>query len=316
MNDSVVFNDASLPFPSDLEPQQRMYDFFRSLSILSSAQISIVKKDETPSKWAELDYAEGFSFGRWLNNHLDYDQKLFISNIMSKVDCPFSKGAQKFLDPRIFVLACDDTIDVDAMGYASHLDVAALSFASNAIWSRNECQIVEHFNDQKPNEKTVQNICTPDRAEEWAKYVSVARQKKSDFLKHLKQENNQDLPNLLFCNNVLKGWQRPGPWCSYQSEIVDALSLLNSSIAASTNLTELIDQTGLNISDESQTTSANPKFWRQRMFKHPKLGKHYFGLHVKNFRNAKRLYFLPNFCQKTICIGFFGNHLGTTSDPT
>ncbi len=316
MNSDVVFNDASLPFPIDLENQQEILNFFKSLSILSRAQISIIKKDGVPSRWADLDYAVGFSFGSWMNNSLDHDQKLFVKNTMSKVDCPVSTDARKFLEPRVFVLACDDTIDVDAMGYASYLNVAGVSFASNAIWSQDEFRIVEHFNDEAPNEKTVQNIGTCDRAKEWVDRVSAARQSQSSFLKNLKPKHNPDLPNLLFCKGILKIWQRSGVWGSSQSEIIDVLNLLNSHIATSSNLADLITKTGLDISDESRSTSTNPKFRRQRMFDHPELGRSYFGLHVKNFRDAKRLYFLPDFDNKRVCVGYFGNHLGTTSSPT
>lgn len=315
MNNSVVFNDASLPFPVDTEPYDEIFDFFKSLNVLSKAQISIVNKDEVTSNWADLDYAEGFNFGIWINNHLDRDEKLFVSNIMSKVDCPFSEGAQKFLKSRIFVLASDDTIDVDAFGYASHLGVPAVSFASNQIWLQYQCCIVEHYSEDASAKKTVENIGTSERALEWSKFVLTERQNTSGFLKSLLQEGNHDFPNLLFCDEVLKGWQRPGAWWSHQGEIIDALTSLNLHIATSANLAELIDNSGLNISDESLSTSTNPKFRRRRMFKHPALGKSYFGLHVKNFRDAKRLYFLPDFNRKKVCIGYFGNHLATTSNP-
>lgn len=317
MSDVVIFNDASLPFPVDIEPHQEIYDFFKSLDILYKAQITIEKRNEVPFSWANLNFSDGFSFGRWLHNNLDRDEKLFVSNVMSKVDCPFTEDIQGYFDSRIFVLTCDDTKSVDALGYASHIDAATLSFASNEIWGRNECRITEHTNEGAPVDKVVQNIGTPCRAGEWAEYTSANRRENVNFLKALEQGGNKDIPNLLFCDRVLKGWQRPGPWCSHQREIVDALTLLNTHIATSTNLNELIEKTGLDISDESVSTRQNPKYIRQRMFIHPNLGRTYFGLHVKNFRDAKRLYFLPDFGpQRTICIGYFGNHLGTTSDPT
>ena len=78
---------------------------------------------------------------------------------------------------------------------------------------------------------------------------------------------------------------------------------------------ELADNSKLDISGESNATLE--LYGRRRDFRHPDYpGKTRFEPHVKNFSSSRRMHVFTDFENKNICIGYFGRHLPTKSDPT
>jgi hypothetical protein len=128
-------------------------------------------------------------------------------------------------------------------------------------------------------------------------------------------QNNADFPNLIFCKSALKNLNSPSVTVDDFHRIINALLKLNDAILISNNLEELILNSELTISGESNPTMEYPKYARQREFIHPILGRMLFEQHVKNFPNAKRMHILANYADNTVSIGYFGNHLPTVNDP-
>ena len=130
-----------------------------------------------------------------------------------------------------------------------------------------------------------------------------------DYLKGLVAYGNDDYKNLIFCHNVLRNFERLGIHKSLLKKIKDVLGKLNSVIQVTESESYIIENAGLSISGESQTTKNNIKLIKHRNFKLPNGNFKIFDLHVKNFPDGQRLYFLPDFKSKKIYIGYFGKHL-------
>ncbi len=96
---------------------------------------------------------------------------------------------------------------------------------------------------------------------------------------------------------------------SLLKKIEDVLGKLNCIIQIAESESYIIENSGLNISGESQTTKNNRKLIKHRNFKLPNGNFETFDLHVKNFPGGQRLYFLPDFKSKKVYIGYFGKHL-------
>lgn len=94
------------------------------------------------------------------------------------------------------------------------------------------------------------------------------------------------------------------------------LGRLNKGIGVSNSLEELSKNSELDISGESGVTMGKKKLARKRRFSHPVFETASFEAHVKNFPDAKRMHIFPDYLARNICIGYFGNHLPTKSDPT
>ena len=95
-------------------------------------------------------------------------------------------------------------------------------------------------------------------------------------------------------------------------KLIVVLESFNIAIVDSKNMKELEMGSSLTITDESKPTMVDRSLARMRRFKHPTLGDTTFDPHIKNFVNGKRMHILADYNDKTICIGYFGNHLKTS----
>lgn len=319
MPERLILNDASLPFPPDSDPGDHLREFFALLKRADDAQVSIDRAAGAEGRWSDLVYSEQFSFGEWLNSRLDQEERRQIKSLMTKVACPLSSEAEKFIRDRIFVLKEDDAIATDALGFASVKGATSISFNSHERWRKVILEITEMYV-EAGNELTLQheieNICEVCHIEPFLDKIRNIREENLRFFHGLSEMENKEFPNIQFNREVLKTLQRSGEVSQYQSQIIDVLRKLNDGIEISSSLDELSQNTELDISGESGVTMDNRKFARRRRFSHPILETASFEAHVKNFSDAKRMHILPDYAGRKICIGYFGKHLPTKSDPT
>lgn len=319
MAECIIFNDVSLPFSQGTDFSKFLQNFFTILKKTNDAQVPLTRADEAKGRWSALIYSESFNFGEWLNNSLDRDERRRIKNVMTKVACPLNAEAEKIIGGGIFVLKEDDTITTDALGVASVLNVPCLSFPSHDRWRKGIVEILEVKTvdgTEITRQLNVKNITTICDIEQFIDGIRKSRQAGSAFLKELKQSGNDGFPNISFNTEVLKTFKRTIQVSQHQAQIMDVLIRLNKGVATSNSLNELSKNTGLDISGESVSTMMNEKHANKRVFSHPVLGTTSFEIHVKNFQNAKRLYIAPDYVKNQVCVGYFGNHLPTKSNPT
>lgn len=88
MSGSLIFNDASLPFASEVDCNNLLEKFFEIIHLADAKGVKFYSADETHEKWSLINYSKDFSFGEWLNK-LDYDTSLIVKNVISKVGAPY-----------------------------------------------------------------------------------------------------------------------------------------------------------------------------------------------------------------------------------
>ncbi|MFA0398588.1 hypothetical protein CWO01_02890 [Vibrio splendidus] len=313
MYDSIVLNEASLPFGSEDECKENLASFFEMLHRTKLSNVQFSRADGIEGDWNSLVYAENFQFGQWLNNIDDRDQIRQIQSVLSSIKCPVTTQHSDYL----FHLASDTNVDVEGLGYASLNNSHGLSFPSQAHWKANSIKINKlwYVNDvEHSNKIDVPNICTLSHMELFLVGLEKEQQANRDYFKNIETENNIDFPNLIFSHTVLKTLRSSTLSAIDQRYAIRALKQLDSAIALSNNITELATNANLRISGESAPTMDNNKLKRLRRFKHPTLGNQIFEDHVKNFPNSKRMHIISDYINNTVCIGYFGNHLKTSSE--
>lgn len=319
MAECIIFNDASLPFPPGIDPGDHIKLFFSLLKRANDAQVSLDRAAGSEGHWSALIYSESFSFGEWLNHSLDREERRRVKNIMTKVARPLNPEAKDIIRDRIFVLKEDDAITTNALGFASVKGASCVSFKSHQRWLKETVEIIEMRaggESETTHNHEVANISEVAQIEPFLDNIRTLREENNEFFKGLREQDNSDYPNILFNKDVLKTLQRPIEVSLYQTQIINVLNKLNQGILTANSLEDLAIITGLDISGESGPTMGNRKFARKRRFSHPTLGTASFEAHVKNFPDAKRMHFVPDYAERKICIGYFGNHLPTMSYPT
>lgn len=125
------------------------------------------------------------------------------------------------------------------------------------------------------------------------------------------------LPNVSFTKDALKAYKR----LSYDDKrtLIDDLKELDKYISnqwVNNGIFPIADfskSTGVNASDESETTKADPKLKKQRLFSIPGLGSIYCFHHIK-MSNTYRVHFYADSRTKKVYIAYVGKHLKTAKN--
>lgn len=322
MSECLILNDASLPFTSVEDCEKKLDVFFEILHSANSHGIQFYRADDLEGEWNSLIYADGFELGQWINQIKNKDQCLLVKSVIGSVKCPLlpteNIDTQNPVQNILFVLSSDQNIEVKGLGAASVLNVHGVSFASHVIWQTDPIAIIKAWDKDgvvKTQLVNVPNVYSMANMDAILATIEAKKQSNKQYFHTISTENNNDFPHLIFCETVLKKLRSPSITALDFPKIIDALNKLNEAVTVSTNRDELIKNSELNISGESPETMQTPKHERKRWFKHPKLGKTLFEDHVKNFPNNKRMHILVDYTNNTICIGYFGRHLTTVTNP-
>lgn len=322
MSESLILNEASLPFESANDCEQNLDDFFSIIHSVHLKGVGLYRADDQEGSWNSLCYAEGFEFGKWFNDISNKDLSLLVKSVISNVKCPLivsdDLGFINIIKNTLFLLLKDQNIEVRGLGVASLLDTSGVSFASHSNWMGNSIRILkQHDKDGLVEEQTIDvpNICSLSHLDEFLNKYEEKRQSNKSYFHSLMAENNLDFPNLIFCESVLKNFKSSIVTGDDFPKIIEVLNKLNIAISDSKNLDELAKNSELTITGESVETMSAKKHARKRQFKHPVLGQTLFEEHVKNFPNGKRMHILADYKNHTICIGYFGSHLSTVRNP-
>lgn len=318
MQGLLVLNEASLPFPCLLSCQEGLVTFF---SILQRAHVKKLRffhcEGGADRSWAGFLYAEGFEFGHWLND-IDTDLRLTVKDVLANVYCPSVASHQQLAElfPERFIhfLASDPDVETVGLGIANLLSGHGLSFSSSPKWTHEEICVIRQWDEGgsvTSVELSVPNVHSVAALDNALSRIIAEAQQHRTYFHNLTEENNDDFPNLIFCRSAIKDLQNPSNTPLDFKNLVHALNQLNDSVVRSKSVLELIEQSGLDISGESDATLNNRKLLLRRQFNHPHLGPTIFEHHVKNFNAGKRLHFLIDFDGRKLCIGYFGKHLPT-----
>lgn len=316
MFDLLVLNEASLPFPCVASCGEGLSKFF---AIVQRARVRKLRffhcEGESEHNWKEFHYADGFEFGRWLNE-LDADLRRTIKEVLANVNCfpVASLAAPSHFSPDNFlhVLASDTDVEAIGLGAASLFEGRTVSFESGQQWRQDRIAIIRQWDEAgavQSVELYVPNIYSMSGLESALVEIVAKAQAQRAYFGALSEDNNEDFPNLIFCRSAIKDVQNASNSPLDFKNLVDVFNRLNEAIVCSNNLLELISKSELDISGESDATMNSRKLLLRRQFNHPDLGPSIFEHHVKNFGGGKRLHFIADFNEKKLCIGYFGKHL-------
>lgn len=312
MFDSIVLNEASLPFDSEAECEANLESFFEILHRTKLFNVQFSRADEIEGDWNSLIYADNFQLGQWLNSITDKDKYRQIQSVLTNIKCPIVTLEQQYL----FHLTSDDDIEVNGLGYASLNNAHGLSFPSKAHWKTNHIPITQLWDSNgqtHTNNVNVPNVCTLTHIEQFLYGLEQQQQAKRDYFSSINSKNNVDFSNLLFTESALKTFRSSSLSSIDYHRVLDALNKLDAAIVSSNNLIELATNSKLRISGESAETMACRRLIRLRRFKHPDSGFEIFEDHIKNFQNGKRMHIIADYVNNKVCIGYFGTHLKTSS---
>lgn len=318
MFDSVVLNEASLPFESVEDCENNITSFFDLLHYVKNNNIQFSRADDFEGSWNKLNYADGFNFDKWLNAIDDRDRQLQIKSVISDLKCPLMGLVpnKSSVDVTQVLFYHESNRDTEVLGLAlAHLNEShSLSAPSKEWWLQNSVSLIKGWyknTDFIEEIVYVPNISTSQQLTDFFDQFNQIRQENKSFLASLKVQDNPDFPNLLFTEKFLKSVKSASLLPIDFKRLISVLMSLNSAIINSENLQDLAYNSSLTITNESDTTMRSDALAKQREFKHPTLGKQIFEPHIKNFVNGKRMHILPSYNEKKVCIGYFGNHLKT-----
>lgn len=321
MFDSMVLNEASLPFQSIQDCKNNIRDFFDLLHQAKTNDVQFSRVDGLEGDWNQLNYADGFSFNHWFNSIEDIDRQRQIKSVLANLKCPLvnvSSNKSNFDVSDVFFLH-ESNRDSEVFGLAfAHLNFShSLSIASKACWLQSTVPIVKVWyegDEYHELEIDVPNISSVQQIQPFLDSFKSLRQQNKAYLANLKNNNNNDFKNLIFTDSFLKSVSSSSLQPVDFKRLIAVLESLDKAIVNSKNMQELEMESSLTITDESKPTMADKSLARMRRFKHPTLGDTIFEPHIKNFVNGKRMHILADYNHKTICIGYFGNHLKTSGD--
>lgn len=318
MFDSIVLNEASLPFDSLDDCEKNITSFFDLLHEAKNKNIQLSRADSLEGSWNHLNYANGFNFDKWLNSIEDRDRQRQIKSVISNLKCPLMNLVpnKSGVDVTQVLFYHESNRETEVFGLAfAHLNQShSLSAPSKNWWLQNSVSLIKGWYENKTflEEKVdVPNVSSSQQLTAFVDQFNKIRQENKSFLANLKVQNNDDFPNLLFTEKFLKSVRSTSLLPIDFRRLISVLTSLNSAIIKSENLQDLSNNSSLTITNESDTTMRNDVLAKQREFKHPTLGKKTFEPHIKNFVNGKRMHILPDYTEKKLCIGYFGNHLKT-----
>lgn len=320
MFDSVVLNEASLPFQSVQDCNDNIEHFFDLLHEAKNHNIHFSRVDEIEGDWNQLNYADDFNFNKWLDSLEDRDRRLQIKSVISGLKCPLlninDNKSNVNVSDLFFLHKGDRNSEVLGLAFAHLNHSHSLSVASNPHWLKDSITIVKVWceaDEDFEKEFDVPNISSIEQLIPFLDKFRARRQDNKDYLTSLTVANNPDFKNLLFTESFLKSVKSYSLQPLDFRRLMSVLASLDQAIIISNNMQDLSDNSSLEMSNESKLTMSDKNLVRLRRFKHPLLGNEIFQCHVKNFTNGKRMYILANYVDKTICVGYFGNHLKTAT---
>ncbi len=167
MSECLILNDASLPFSSAEDCEQKLDVFFKILHNANFQGVHFYRADDLEGDWNSLIYADGFEFGQWINKIENKDQCRLVKSVVSKVKCPListeNMAPENAIKEMLFVLSSDQSIEVRALGVASLKNTYGISFASHPHWEANPVVVVRQWDENGAVQQQtidVPNVCS------------------------------------------------------------------------------------------------------------------------------------------------------------
>ena len=160
MFDSVVLNEASLPFESIEDCENNITSFFDLLHEAKNNNVQFSRADDLEGSWNHLNYANGFNFDRWLNSINDRDRQRQIKSVISDLKCPLmnlvpnKSGVDATQVLFYHENNCDSEVFGLAFAYLNHSH--SLSASSKDWWLQDSVSLIKGwYENTEYHEETV-----------------------------------------------------------------------------------------------------------------------------------------------------------------
>ena len=303
MMDYFILNEHSLPIPKNIENTclKQFFDLYDAAKKSNFKQILI--PNFLDPYWYHIEISEGRTIRTWINEQpRDYAIKLksLIQSIeLRKFDFEGIKS------PHVSEFYYSGG-SVPFLGATYLLDQLAFSFNSDEIWDKPFFTLI--CDELDNDDIIVSNVATK---EHWHLHLTqILDERKMASLSSDDIEGciKKEFPHIIFVNSASKQLKKEHSKV-FLRKIWDACDELNETIEKAEGQLSyqyVIDNTNLDISDESPSVKTNNKFSRERM-KTYKGQRYFFGYHIKNFSGGKRVHFIID--NGYIVIGYLGKHL-------
>ena len=322
MLEYLILNEESLPFEKKEQAKILFPDFISILEDAFKNHFKAIRISEAlDGGWFRVLLAPSFYIKDWLEGEeKDYVRK--VKSIISKTDVPQIPKSDEALSEKFalsdFYLFENRAVSTPSLGAAFLLEKLALSCSSNAHWCPNQIKL---WHNELRQEGEVEQMVEAENCsnwEAWEEFKKVIDKQRAISLRKSKElwnERENQFPNLTFVGKSEIQLKNLSVSEQVYQQFWDCLTKLNHYCEGGFDfsLSSIVENTGLKITDESQSVKQNPRLRKLREFK---VGgeKVFFGYHVKNFSGALRLHFFPKKETGKIYIGYFGKHLPTTKN--
>ncbi|MFV8371089.1 hypothetical protein [Flavobacterium sp. LB2P74] len=309
-----ILNEHSLPITDTDKIDSCLIQFFEIYKLATKKNFKQIRvSNNIDSSWYELSISEHKSLREWVKEQTsDYSSRL--KSLISSTQCPIYSTSQFKEQFRSDLSEFKyKGLSVPNLGATFLLQQLSFSFDSSEIWNYS-ILTVKHLEltEQEliiDTEVDVKNVTNQIQWNEHYKIIESLQIEIISKSKEIIRTLNIHFPNIKFTNSAVKQLNNNQFTPTFFNEIWSALKDLNDAIVNLTtdlNCETVKTKSSLNISDESDTVKQNPKLNRHRLFMYNDQ-QHFFGYHIKNFRNNERIHFIVS--ENKIIVGYIGKHL-------
>lgn len=304
-----VFNELSLPFPTNENIVEKFLDFFKVLEETKKKGLNTLRLSRD---FKEYEILQGVYFEQFVNRQKkDFQLKIlsvFMNDGVVLIDSPIIKeedtqkqeiisDSEYFYDqqPNDGGLACCDI-----------WNTLAISFNSDIQWDKDKITLQKETLSENTNivRKTI-NIIHSSKIDHLKTHQTFFNNLEKELKLNITQKSFWGQRKLFF-SNIIFCPEVESQICKLDKEIFEqAISILRD---VETQDKLIYD---FNYSRESETVRNDPDLMGSRKFT-VNGEKKFFENHLKSLSNSHRIYFLEQ--EKKIHIGYIGKHLKGKKD--
>ncbi len=301
--DYFILNKHSLPITRNIEDRclKQFFDVYDAAKKFNFKQI-LIPNDLDPH-WYHIEISKGRTILTWVNEQpRDYARK--VKSLIQSLELR-EFTSKDIKGPHVSKFYYND-ISVPFIGATYLLEQLAFSFNSDEIWNKPYFSLI--CDELDKDDIIVGNVATKEHWHLHLAHILEERKIEAICSDDIEMCIKKHFPHIIFINSASKELKKEHSNI-FLREIWDACKELNEAIEKSNGQVSyqyVIDNTNLDISDESSSVKSNNKFSRERM-KTYNGKRHFFGYHIKNFSGYKRVHFIID--NDYIVIGYLGKHL-------
>jgi hypothetical protein len=320
LNEYLIFNHHSLPYDSIDKAKDSILEFLKVCLKLKKYGYQTILFDEIlGKKWFRIELAPNYFWQDWYNeNKNEVSSKTQIQLFLSlRTKSPLFSADDIASDLQLFEVKlpnCSDELSV--LRAAIWHECPIVSYPTKEPWNKNFVLVnVVELDESGENRysKEIVNYFDSNEIDE----NSLRNSQKESILsgQELLEQKNELFSNLDFCGDSQSQLRNFDLGKAVLEQVKDRLHKLDEfcnkwNKGHFQDFYKGLQDSGLNVSRESESVRDNPEMRSEREFYLPNGKKEFFENHMKLGRSI-RIHFYQNADDKKVYIGFIGKHLQT-----